>query len=140
MKFEFIERCVTEDAAKLILRVAVGFLVLLHGIFKMQNPGAVDFIGGLFSAVYLPSFLAYLIYIGEVVAPIMLIVGYRTKIAAALVAITLAVAIVLAHSAQIFTLGQMGGSAIELQLMYLFGAIAIMGLGAGKYQLEKKAA
>jgi putative oxidoreductase len=140
MKCEFIERCVSEDAAKLTLRLAVGILVLMHGIFKLQNPGAVDFIGGLFNNLGLPAFLAYLVYIGEVVAPIMLIVGFRVKLAAALVAITLAVAILLAHASQIFTLGTTGGSAIELQLMFLFGSIAIMGLGAGKYRLGKMAA
>ncbi len=67
----------------------------------------------------------------------MLIVGYRTKLASALIAFTLFVAIVLAHMGQVFTLGEGGGWAIELQALYLFGAIVIFGLGSGKYTLAK---
>lgn len=128
----------SEDAAKLLLRLTVGILILLHGIFKITHPEAIGFIGGLFESFHLPAFLAYLVYLGEIIAPIMLIVGFKTRIAARLVAITLAVAIVLAHLPQVFTLGASGGSAIELQLMFLFGAVAIAGLGAGKYALDAK--
>ncbi|MCA9354351.1 MAG: DoxX family protein [Candidatus Kaiserbacteria bacterium] len=137
---DVVHNCVSEDAAKLMLRVVLGVLILLHGIYKVQNPGAVEWIGGLFNGAHLPAFLAYLIYIGEIVAPIMLIIGYRTKLAAALIAITLVVAILLAHIGDIVALGSTGGWAIELQLMYLFGAIAIMGLGTGKYRMISKRA
>ncbi|MEZ4194859.1 MAG: DoxX family protein [Candidatus Paceibacterota bacterium] len=129
----------TDDCAKLILRLTVGILVLMHGIFKLQNPEAVDWISSLFSELGLPAFLAYLIYIGEVVAPVMLIVGYKTREAAQLVVVTLVVAIGLVHSSQIFSINEMtGGWAIELQGLYLFGALAIVGLGAGKYSVDAK--
>lgn len=128
----------TEDHAKLILRLAIGFLVLLHGIYKLQNPGAMDFVGGAFAAFGLPTALAYLVYIGEIIAPIMLIVGYQTRIASLLVAITMIVAVILVHTGQLFTLSEMGGGyALELQVMFLAGALAIFGLGAGKYKLVK---
>lgn len=140
MKLDFVDNCVSADAAKLILRVSIGVLLLLHGIYKLQNPEALDFIGGLFNDAYLPAFLAYLVYIGEIVAPIMLIIGYRVKLAAALVAVLMIVAILLAHTSQLFTLGTGGGSALEIQFLFLFGAIAIMGLGAGKYAIRKRAA
>ena len=135
---KFDDCFLSEDAAKLALRVAVGFLILLHGVYKIQNPGALDFIGGLFASVHLPAFLAYLIYIGEIVAPIMVIVGFMTRLGARLIAITMVVAILLAHASQIFTLTAMGGSAIELQLMFLVGAVAVAGLGAGKYSMDAK--
>lgn len=130
---------ISEDAAKLILRVTIGTLVLMHGFFKIMNPGAVDFVGSLFAQAGLPAFLAYLVYVGEVVAPIMLILGYQTKIASGLIAITLLVAIFLAHSSQIFTVGETGGWAIELQALYFLGALAVFGLGAGKYALDDEA-
>ena len=129
---------VSPDTAKLLLRVVLGGLILLHGIFKVMNPGAVDFIGGLFENFYLPAFLAYLVYLGEVIAPIMLIVGYKVRTAANLIAITMAVAIILAHSGDLFSLTQTGGSAIALQLMFLVGALVSAGIGAGKYTLLKK--
>ena len=128
----------TDDHAKLILRLSVGVLVLMHGIYKLQNPAAVDFVGGAFGAVGLPTALAYLVFIGEIIAPIMLIVGYQTRVAALLVAITMAVAILLVHTSDLFTLAEMGGGyALELQAMFLAGALAIFGLGAGKHRLVK---
>ncbi len=130
---------VTEDRARLLLRVVLGVVVLLHGIYKLQNPMAMDFVAGAFTTLGLPGALAYLIYIGEVVAPIMLIIGYQTKIAALLVAITMVVAILLVHSGQIFTLSEMGGGwAIELQMMLLTAAVAVFGLGGGRHVLIKK--
>ncbi len=130
---------VTEDRAKLLLRVVLGVVVLLHGIYKLQNPMAIDFVAGAFASAGLPGALAYLIYIGEVVAPIMLIVGYQTKIASLLVAITMVVAILLVHTGQIFTLSEMGGGwGIELQAMILVAAVAVFGLGGGKHVLIKK--
>jgi putative oxidoreductase len=128
---------VSSDHAKLIIRLAVGFLVLLHGIFKLQNPAALDFVGGAFAAIGLPTTLAYLVFIGEIVAPLMLIIGYQTKIAAGLLAINMLIAIVLVHLSDLFSLSAMGGHALELQVMFLAGALAIFGLGAGKYTLFK---
>jgi putative oxidoreductase len=127
----------SSDHAKLILRVSVGFLVLLHGIFKLQNPGALDFVGRAFAAFGLPVALAYLVFIGEIIAPLMLLIGYQTKIAAGLIAINMFVAIILVHLSELFSLSAMGGYALELQVMFLAGALAIFGLGAGKYRLFK---
>ena len=125
------------DAAKLILRLTIGILVLLHGIAKLQNPGSIDFIQGLLEAKHLPGFIAYGIYVGEVVAPLMLIVGFRTRCAAGLIAFTLFMAVVLAHLDQVFSLAKMGGGyALELQTLYFFGALALIGLGSGKYALK----
>lgn len=129
----------SEDSAKLILRLTIGILVLFHGVAKLTNPGSIDFIQGLLEAKHLPGFIAYGVYIGEIVAPIMLIVGYRVKCAAGLIAFTLVMAIFLAHMGDVFSLAKMGGGwAIELQALYLFGALAIIGLGAGKYVLVKE--
>ena len=45
------------------------------------------------------------------------------------------VAIWLAHAGQIATIGKTGGWALELQGMFLFGAIAVAFLGAGRFSL-----
>ena len=127
----------SEDSAKLLLRVLIGVLVLLHGIAKVMEPESLGFIGSMLSGLGLPAFIAYGVYIGEIVAPIMLIVGYKTKLASALIAFTLLVAILLAHTGDIFALNEFGGWGIELQALYLFGAIVIFGLGNGRYAIEK---
>ncbi len=64
--------------------------------------------------------------------------GYKTRLAAKLVAINMVAAILLAHAGEMFSLTQMGGSAIELQLMFLVGAIAISAIGAGKHSMDKE--
>lgn len=123
----------TQDLGKLILRVTLGVLFLLHGIAKVT--GGIDPIAGMLSNAGMPSKLAYLVYIGEVLAPILLIIGLWTRPAAAVVAINMVVAVALAHAHQLFSIGKMGGHALELQFMFLFTAIVVALLGAGRYSL-----
>ena len=120
-----------DDLARLLLRVGLGLLVLLHGIAKIVGgPAAII---GLSSRAGLPPAFAYLVYVGEVAAPLLLIVGAWTRPAALVVAINMLVAIALAHSGQLFDLGKSGGWALELQGMYLLVALAVALLGAGRY-------
>lgn len=128
---------ITSDQAKLLLRLAVGILVLLHGIGKISNPQVFAFVESSFAGMGLPTALAYLVYVGEVIAPLMLIFGYQTKVAALLVAINMVVAILLVHTKQLFALSQGGGYALELQAMFLIGALVIFGLGAGKHTVMR---
>jgi putative oxidoreductase len=121
------------DSGKLLLRLALGLLILLHGIFKVMN-GA----GGILETVGkagLPQAFGYLVYVGEVAAPLLLIVGFWTRIAAAVIAINMVFAIGLVHLGQLSQLTKQGGWALELQGMYLFTAIAIALLGAGRFSL-----
>jgi len=82
-----------------------------------------------------PAFVAYGVYVGEVLAPILLILGIFTRPAALVAAVNMIVAILLAHKAQIFSLSTTGGWSLELQGLFLFGSIAIALLGAGRYSL-----
>lgn len=59
----------------------------MHGIYKLIYGW--DYIEGLFSGLGLPEFFAVGVYIGEVVAPLLLIFGFRTKIAARLFSFTI---------------------------------------------------
>lgn len=122
-----------DDGGKLLLRVAVGVLMLLHGLFKLSN--GIGGITGMVQAAGLPSVLAYGVYVGEVLAPVLMIVGLWTRPAALVVAVNMVVAIVLAHSTQLFSLTKQGGWALELQGLYLFGALAVALLGAGRYSV-----
>jgi len=125
------------DTGRLILRLALGVLILLHGIAKLM--GGVAGIVGMVEKAGLPGAVGYLVYIGEVLAPLLLIVGFWTRAAAAVIAINMLFAIGLAHTAQLFELSKTGGWAIELQAMYLFTAIAIALLGAGRYSVGGEA-
>lgn len=119
-----------EDLGKLVLRVSLGVMLLLHGLAKLNTgPGP---IAAMLAQHDLPAFLAYAVYVGEVIAPLLLIAGLWTQPAALLVVINMLVAIGLAHAGDVFALGKQGGWAIELQGLYLFGAVAIGLLGAGR--------
>lgn len=120
----------SDDVGKLILRVSVALLMLLHGIAKLQ--GGVGGIAGMLAGYGLPGFLAYGVYLGEVVGPILVIIGLFTRIGALLMVGNMLVAIALAHMDELFSMGQMGGWALETQGLFLFGSVAIALLGAGR--------
>lgn len=67
-----------EDIGKLILRVSIAGLMLFHGVFKLFN--GIDGIKGLVTQSGLPEFLAYGVYFGEIVFPILIIIGLYTRI------------------------------------------------------------
>jgi putative oxidoreductase len=128
-------KCCSEDLGKLLLRLSVGGMMLFHGISKLMH--GVDFVVKQFQEHGLPGALAYTAYLGEVVAPLLILVGFLTRPAALLVAITMTVAISLVHRGDVFKLGPAGGWALELQALYLLGALALCFLGAGKYSLSR---
>lgn len=117
---------------KLTLRLSVGVLMLLHGIAKLLNPGSLSWIGDQVANHGLPVFLAYGVLLGEVIAPVMAILGWQTRIAGLLMAGNMVVAIMLAHTGELFRLGNNGGWALELQGMFLFGALALVFMGSGR--------
>jgi putative oxidoreductase len=122
-----------DDSGKLLLRVVVGVLVLLHGIFKLS--AGVGFIGGMLAKAGLPGGLAYLVYVGEIVAPLLMIAGFWTRAAAGVVVINMLAAFGLVHMADLFAMTKQGGWALELQGLYLFGALTVVLLGAGRFSL-----
>ena len=69
------------------------------------------------------------------VAPVLLILGLWTRLAALIVVINMIFALALVHTSQFVSLNQQGGYALELQAFYLFTAVAVMMFGAGRYSL-----
>ena len=122
-----------DAAGKLLLRLTVGGLMLFHGISKLFNDGTVGFIGSKLADAGLPEALAYGVYIGEVVAPLMIIVGLLTRAGAALIVINMLFAILLVHTGDLFALSDHGGWRLELQGFYLLVSLAIVFLGSGRY-------
>ena len=123
----------TEDLGKLVIRSAVAILVLLHGISKLT--GGIDGITGMVTGAGLPAVFAYGVYVGEVIAPLLMLAGLWTRAAAVVMVINMVVAIMLAHMPELAQLNKQGGWALELQGMYLFGSMAVALLGAGRYSV-----
>lgn len=110
-------------AGFLILRWSVAGLMLFHGVAKLfKGVGGIE---GMVTAMGLPAFVAYGVFFGEVLAPLLVIVGVFVGPAALVMAINMLFAIALAHSGDLFLLGKSGGWALELQGLFLFGSLAI---------------
>ncbi|MBB4802772.1 putative oxidoreductase [Flavobacterium nitrogenifigens] len=117
------------DLGLLLVRISAGGLMLFHGVSKL--------IHGISFLVDNMGAFGYAVYIGEVLAPIAILIGFRTRIAAILLAVTCVVAVATAHAQDIFSISEHGGYALELLMLYLFGALALFFTGAGKYAVSK---
>ncbi|MBT2160547.1 DoxX family protein [Zobellia barbeyronii] len=121
------------DLGLLILRIALGTLMLLHGIAKLKG---VSFIEGMLESKGLPSFMVYGVYITEIVVPILILVGYRTRLSSAIYAFGVLFAMLLVHSGDILSLNENGGWGVELLGLYLFGSIALFFTGSGRIAIS----
>ncbi|HET8691675.1 MAG TPA: DoxX family protein [Steroidobacteraceae bacterium] len=126
-----------ESAGKLVLRVVLGFLVLLHGIHKLT--GGIDWLDGMLANAGLPTFFKYGVYLGEVVGPLLLIAGWYARVGAWLIAANMLFAFGLAHGAELFAISpENGNMVLELQYMFFFSAIALALMGPGRYAFNQK--
>ncbi|HVC37283.1 MAG TPA: DoxX family protein [Gammaproteobacteria bacterium] len=123
----------TEDAGKLLLRLLVGVLLILHGIHKVfAGPHEIV---GMVAAHNLPGFLGYAVYLGEVLGPLLVIFGFFARVGGLLILINMIVAVLLVHGVNIFHLNGNGGWIIELELFYGVCGLCVLLLGAGKYSV-----
>ncbi|RWR03651.1 hypothetical protein ED28_01300 [[Pantoea] beijingensis] len=121
------------NLGKLFLRLTFGILLIFHGEAKIQN--GVGWIAKLLAAHELPAFIAYGAYIGEIVAPVMIIIGLLTRPAAFVIAVNIAIATLLVQTGAFWSRTNVGAWALETEALYFFGSVAIMLLGAGRYTL-----
>ncbi|MGH8130746.1 MAG: DoxX family protein [Steroidobacteraceae bacterium] len=126
-----------ESTGKLILRLTLGFLIVLHGINKLTN--GIDWLDGLLTTAGLPIFFKYGVYVGEVIAPVLVILGYYSRIGAWLIAVNMLFAIGLVSWGDVFVIdAQTGGLALEKDYIYMFSAIALALIGPGRYAINQK--
>ena len=127
----------TEDIGKLVLRLTLGILLLLHGVAKIL--GGVGGIAGMLQNIGLPGFLAYGVYIGEVLAPLAVIAGFYARVGAWLIAVNMLFAFGLVHAGDLVAMaGSGGGLKLEAQYMFFFTAIALALLGPGRYAFNQR--
>jgi putative oxidoreductase len=105
----------------------------MHGLFKLAN--GIDTITALVQAQGWPIWVAFGVFIGEVIAPSLLIIGVLTRVGALVIVFNMGLAVYLAHASQILSLTKTGGWALELQGLFLMGALVIALLGAGRFSL-----
>jgi putative oxidoreductase len=124
------------DLGKLILRFTLGVLILLHGIAKIT--GGTAGVEKMLEGAGLPSFIAAGVYVGEVLAPILVIIGFYARVGAALIVVNMLFAVMLAHRADLFLLTKTGGWALELQGFFLFTALALALIGPGRLSINQR--
>lgn len=119
------------QAAMVLLRITLALLLLFHGWAKITT--GVGGIEALLTQAGLPAFLAYGVFIGEVIAPLMLLVGLYVVPASLVIALNIVVALLLVHTGHFLQLSKSGGWALELQAFFLVTALAVaMGYSKGK--------
>ena len=125
-----------DDAGKLLLRLLVGALLILHGFHKLvAGPGEV---ASMLADHGVPGIFAWAVYLGEVLGPALILLGVYTRIGALLVVANMVVAVLATHGLNVFHLNSYGGWGIELEAFYGLGALCIALLGAGAYSAAGK--
>lgn len=116
------------DLALAILRVSFSGMMLTHGIPKinmlLNNASGFPDPIGIGSTTSL-----VLAIIGEVVAPLLVLIGFKTRIAAIPVVVTMAVAAFVVHLNDDF-------ATKEKALLFLSAFVVIALVGAGKYSVD----
>ena len=111
-------------------RIAISGMMLTHGIPKLQKLLAGDFeFGDPIGIGAAPSL--FLTVIGEFLCPVLIIIGYKTRLASIPAAITMLVAAFIVHGSDPF-------GTKEMALLYLVAFITIALLGPGKYSIDRK--
>lgn len=123
----------SDNIGKLVLRLMLGGMMLFHGIDKALH--GITFIKGLLKFQGVPEVLAYGIYVGEILAPLFLILGWKSRFWAGVIVFNMAVAIYLTKMGTFLSLGAHGAWALEVPMFYLLSALAIVLLGSGKYAI-----
>ncbi|WP_114191488.1 DoxX family protein [Edaphovirga cremea] len=121
------------DLGKLILRITVGGLILFHGWHKLI--GGIGGIQGMLAEHGVPAFFGYGVLIGEVVAPVLIVLGILTRPAALVLAATMFVAWLMAGLGKTFLLTSVGAWAIEDLAFFFLAAVAVALLGSGRFSV-----
>lgn len=122
-----------EHLGLLLLRIGVGGLMICHGIHKLITENGHAGVQDLLASNGLPTWLWLGVPVGEVIAPVLILVGVATRLSSLVVALTMGVATYLYYGASSFNLNSAGGLNAELNLLFLFSALALLCLGAGQY-------
>jgi len=126
----------SEDIAKFILRITVGLLMLFHGVAKLVNLQTLDFIKNQLEGIGMHPIIAYGVYVGEIVAPLLVILGIYSRFGGFLIFINMLFAIILVHASDLLSLTEHGGWRLELQAFFLIGSLIIVLIGSGRYAIK----
>lgn len=122
-----------KDLAALLLRITLGGLLLFHGWHKVHS--GISFILNTLAEHGVPAFVGYGVYLGEVVAPILIILGILCRPSALTIIGTMIVAWWLVDVGNTLALSETGAWAIEDLVFYVMLSVILLFLGSGKYSV-----
>lgn len=119
-----------KDLGLLILRVGASAMMLVHGIPKINRlfESPIEFPDPLNIS---PTLSLILTIIGEVVAPALILIGFKARLAAIPALITMLVAAFIVHGSDPF-------QKKELALIYALIFLVVLIAGPGKYSINRK--
>ena len=124
------------DLGILFVRLGLGVCLFMHGFAKILH--GVGGVKGILAKAGLPEIVAYGSYMGEVVAPIMIILGIFSRIAALLVIGTSLTIMCAYHGlGNLLELTNVGGFKAEILYLYIALLLCIIFNGSGKYAIRK---
>jgi len=124
-----------DDIARLILRIGFGLLLISHGIHKLLY--GIGFVQERLHAHGLPGWIGYGVFIGEIIAPMMIVIGLYSRVAALIVVFNMLTAIALTTGFFPIHLASSGAPMFELPLLYLLAAVVLFLAGPGKYGVNR---
>ncbi|MBT8288184.1 MAG: DoxX family protein [Flavobacteriaceae bacterium] len=112
-----------------LLRIGTALMMLRHGIPKVERLFAdkIEFADPLGLG---PATSLILALIGEVIAPLLILIGFKTRLAAIPALITMLVAAFIVHGEDPF-------AKKEMALLYALSFLVILIGGPGKYAIDK---
>ncbi len=125
------------DIASLVLRVALGVTIALHGANKVRSAASLEGTAGWFASIgmRLPKLQARMAAGSEIIAGLLLTVGLFVPTAAGALAATMLVAIVVAHRKNGFFIFN-EGQGWEYCAVLAAAAVALGSIGGGRVSLD----
>lgn len=129
-----MNRTTEVDIGILIIRLTVAILMLFHGYGKIVH--GTGFVEQMLLENNLPMYISYGVYLGEIVAPIFLILGYKVRFSAFLILCTMIIAVYLVHAQDILALNKYGAPVLETIYFYIFCSISLIFMGSGRIAID----
>jgi putative oxidoreductase len=121
------------DIGLLIIRIALGGIIFFHGFHKLMH--GIDDQFQILSSNGIPGQFIYFVYVSEVLAPVLIVLGILTRLSN----LTIIVTMIVVFYALPFPIGldEHGAMNIESQLYFLLLSVALFFTGPGRYVLKK---
>ena len=125
------------DFASLLLRLALGGMIVLHGLNKMKSKSSLNGTGQWFASIGMrhPQKQALLAAVTETLSGLLILLGLITPLACAALISTMIVAIVVSHrNSGFFIFNE--GQGWEYCAFISVTALALASMGAGDYSID----